>query len=115
MAQRVARDGGPRPVGSVARALTLLEELRDSEQSLGVNGPVFLFVHHDHIRLKIGDGCHVGILRSSDRLHARGFTEARHRHRGDTPRQQGFSDRRNQAYDAAGHLTAGRGARSRGR
>ena len=27
----------PRPVASVARALTLLEELRDSEQSLGVN------------------------------------------------------------------------------
>jgi DNA-binding IclR family transcriptional regulator len=31
------QEGGPRPVASVARALTLLEELRDSEQSLGVN------------------------------------------------------------------------------
>jgi len=29
--------GGPRPVASVARALALLEELRDSEEGLGVN------------------------------------------------------------------------------
>ena len=28
---------GPRPVASVARALALLDELRDSEQGLGVN------------------------------------------------------------------------------
>ena len=31
------QEPGPRPVASVARALTLLEELRDSEHSLGVN------------------------------------------------------------------------------
>ncbi len=30
-------DGGPRPVASVARALALLEELRDSDRGLGVN------------------------------------------------------------------------------
>jgi IclR family acetate operon transcriptional repressor len=33
----MAQHDGFRPVASVARALTLLEELRDSEQSLGVN------------------------------------------------------------------------------
>jgi IclR family acetate operon transcriptional repressor len=39
MAQQIPapRTAGPRPVASVARALTLLEELRDSEDSLGVN------------------------------------------------------------------------------
>jgi DNA-binding IclR family transcriptional regulator len=37
MAQRPSSRPGPRPVASVARALALLEELRDSEQGLGVN------------------------------------------------------------------------------
>jgi DNA-binding IclR family transcriptional regulator len=37
MAQQTTRTAGSRPVASVARALTLLEELRDSEASLGVN------------------------------------------------------------------------------
>jgi DNA-binding IclR family transcriptional regulator len=37
MAQQDTNDSRPRPVASVARALALLEELRDSEHGLGVN------------------------------------------------------------------------------
>ena len=37
MAQQGTNESGPRPVASVARALALLEELRDSEHGLGVN------------------------------------------------------------------------------
>jgi DNA-binding IclR family transcriptional regulator len=37
MAQRPGSSAGPRPVTSVARALALLEELRDAEEGLGVN------------------------------------------------------------------------------
>ncbi len=37
MTQHIADQAGPRPVASVARALVLLEQLRDSEHGLGVN------------------------------------------------------------------------------